>query len=104
MKFGTIITKHVDGDQTVRDIDKYRNGEVEHALRHYKWRVKVANSQAEMEEYLRFTEDIARFHQLGTLAFDKDDPSTKPCFIIEYPKENVDGAYFVIKSYCLIAT
>lgn len=68
-------------------------------LKQYRIRVKVYNPQEEMTEYIRFTEEIAKHRANGTLAYDKEDGNTRPAFIIEYPKENIDGGYFVIKSY-----
>lgn len=103
MQFGTEKTTFpLDSKgSTISTINKYRNGAVEKALKHFRIRVHVKNSQDEMTEFIRFTDELDRCRKNGTLTSDREDASTKPAFIIDYPKENIDGSYFIIKSYCL---
>ena len=80
----------------------YRNGEETRTLKHYKVRVKVNTTQDEMTEFIRFTDQLNDLRSKGNLTFDKEDPSTRPAFIIDYPKDNIDGSYFIIKSYTIL--
>lgn len=86
---------------TIASISKYRNGETEVAMKHFRIRVKVYSAQDEMTEFIRFTDELDRCRKNGTLTYDKEDSSTRPSFIIEYPKENIDNSYFIIKNYCI---
>lgn len=79
----------------------YRNGETARTLKHYKIRTKVTNSQEEMTEFIRFTSEVGKHRDDNTLAVERDDPSTRPSFVLEYPKENIDGSYFVIKCWTI---
>ena len=98
MDFGTLKTTYVD----VADIVKYSEGYVARTLRNYRIRVKVANSQEEMSEFIRFTGELERLKDEGRLAVDKEDGATYPAFVIEYPKNDYNGARFVVKSYTVI--
>ena len=55
-----------------------------------------------MVEFMRFTDEVAACRANGTLGIDKDDPSTKPAFVIDYPSKDIDGSYFIIKCYAVI--
>lgn len=68
-------------------------------MRQYKIRVHVKNAQEEMAEFIRFTEEITTHREQGTLMYDREDSSTRPSFIIEYPATDVDGSYFVVKMF-----
>lgn len=89
----------VGGGSTLTDIVKENGIYGEKAFRTYRIKVKVMDAQAEMTEFIRFTEEVAKHRSSGTLTVDKEDPSTYPSFIIQYPKESVDGSYFIIKCY-----
>ena len=92
MEFGTIRSI----------ITTYHDSQEVRAVKHYKIRIKVRNPQEEMTEFIRFTSEMAELRSTGVLTVDKDDPTTKPAFILEYPHSDVDGSYFIIKSYCVI--
>lgn len=101
MKFGsekTIFPLDVKGS-TISTIVKYRNGDSERVMKHYRIRVKVSSALDEMTEFIRFTDELSRCRKNGTLTYDKEEPSTRPSFIIDYPKENIDNSYFIIKNY-----
>lgn len=103
MQYGTEkTTVTADDGSSVTTIAKYREGERERIIRHYRLRVRVRSSQDEMTEYIRFTEELSRCRQNNILTYDREDASTRPAFIIDYPKNDVDGSYFVIKNYCVI--
>lgn len=104
MKYGTEKTTYPldDDGSALVSIKKYRNGNVERTFRHYRIRIHVAGPKEELAEFIRFTEEIARCRQNNTLSVDKEDASTRPSFIIEYPSKDIDGSYFVIKSYTVV--
>lgn len=104
MKYGTTKTTYLLSNlgTTMVKVEKYRNEEVERSMKQYRVRVKVNGSQDEMTEYIRFTDEVAKLREEGALTYDKEDPSTRPMFIIDYPKENIDGSYFVIKCYTIL--
>jgi hypothetical protein len=103
VSFGTTRTVYPldEKGSTIATISKSRNGDIERVIKHYRIRVKVGSPQDEMTEFIRFTDELSRCRKNGTLTYDRDDNSTRPSFIIEYPKENVDNSYFIIKNYCV---
>ena len=80
----------------------FRNSDVVKTVKQFRVRVKVRDAQEEMTEFIRFTSELAQYRADGTLTHDKEDASTKPAFIIEYPSQNIDGSYFIIKNYCIM--
>lgn len=102
MEYGTLTTTSATPNKTVSDIVKHRRGEVAVTLRHYRIRVRVVTPQEEMTEFIRFTDELAKLRQQRKLTVDKDDPTTHPAFIIQYPRDSIDGAYFIVKSYTII--
>lgn len=100
--FGTEKTTSTLGDNQIADVVKYRRGEVAVRLRNYRVKVKVINSQDEMGEFIRFTDELAKLRQQGKLTVDRDDATTYPAFVIQYPREDLDGSYFVVKCYTVI--
>lgn len=80
-------------------IQVYRDSEVTRTLKQYRIKVKVNTPQDEMTEYIRFTDEIAKRRENGTLVIDRNDHTTFPAFILDYPRENIDGSYFCIKCY-----
>ncbi len=103
MKYGTQKTTFAldNRGSTIASISKFRNSEVEKVMKHYRIRVHIKNAQEEMTEFIRFTDELDRCRKNGTLTYDKEDNSTRPAFIIDYPKENIDNSYFIIKNYCV---
>lgn len=99
MIHGTEKTTFQIGDSTLSDIKKFNGVYGENAMRNYRIRVKVADRNAEFWEYIQFTEEIAKLKAAGRLTVDKDDMLTYPTFIVQYPKVDLDGSYFVIKCY-----
>lgn len=101
MKYGSVKTTHImdDNGSALIEIIKYRHEEVDRTMRQYKIRVHVKNAQEEMAEFIRFTEEITTHREQGTLAYDREDSTTRPSFIIEYPQKDVDGSYFILKCY-----
>lgn len=101
MKYGTTTTTFSldNKGSTISTISKYRNGDTEKVMKHFRIRVKVFTPQDEMTEFIRFTDELSRCRKNGTLTWDREDASTRPSFIIDYPKENIDNSYFIIKNY-----
>lgn len=100
MKHSTTKTSRNTEDGSVISDIVIDNGDYgQKSIRNYRIRVKVLNAQEEMTEYIRFTKELAELRDRKNLTVDKDDPSTHPAFIIHYPKEDIDGSYFVVKSY-----
>lgn len=87
---------------SMSDLKHFRNGGVDNAIRTYRIRVKVNNSKEEMAEYIRFTEELAKLRSEGKLCGDKEDPISLPSFVIQYPKVDRDGSYFVVKCYSIL--
>ncbi len=93
MKFGTISeTRTLDGNgSTVKVERKYVDGTVNKPVRrYYQYRTKVNNKKEEMTEYMKFSDSL-------------DETKLDPGFSIERTTHgNVNGYYFVIKSYTLL--
>ena len=81
----------------------YEAGEVIRKMKHYKVRVKINGSQDEMTEFIRFTDKMGEYRKAGKLVVDKNDPTTRPSFVLDYPKDDIDGSYFIIKCYTILA-
>ena len=99
--FGTESTSLIVGNAEITNIKKYRNGEETLSLKHFKTRVKVSSSQHEMTEFINFTKELAKLRAENKLVVDKEDPSTRPAFVIDFPKENKDGGWFIIKCFTI---
>lgn len=74
----------------------YHDGE-ERAMRHYKVRVKVTSTQEEMSEFIRFTKELSELKD--KLTWDKEDPMTRPSFIIEHTGK---PSYFIVKCWTIV--
>jgi hypothetical protein len=105
MNYGSTKTIYPidESGSTIVRVETYWRGSVTKVHMQYRIRVKVYSAKEELTEYLKFTDEIANRRKDGTLAYDRDDMSSRPSFIIEYPKENVDGGYFIIKSYTVLS-
>jgi hypothetical protein len=102
IEFGTESTIYVIGNTAITKIQKYRQGEETVSIKNFKTRVKVYNSKEEMAEFIKFTDEISKLRAENKLIVDRDDPSTRPAFVIEFPKENIDNGYFVIKCFTIL--
>lgn len=87
---------------TMKTVKKYRRGSVDSSFRHYRFKIKVNSPKEELEEFMRFTHQIQELRRKNMLITDRSDATTTPSFIVEYPKNDVDGSWFVIKNYCTI--
>jgi hypothetical protein len=103
IEFGTESTTYRIGNAMITKIQKFRDGEEAIALKHYRTRVKVRNSQEEMTEFIKFSNELSQLRSEGKLMVDREDPSTRPAFVFEYPKEDRDGGYFVIKCFTILS-
>src|SRR6185369_10064490 len=99
MFFGTQKTTVISSDGATSDVVKYHNGIPSRKLRSFRVKVKVISAQDEMTEFIRFTDDLAKLRQKNRLTVDPEDPTSYPAFLLQYPKHDVDGSYFVIKSW-----
>lgn len=79
-------------------IIKIRGSQMARKYKQYHMRVKVMNSKEEMSEYLKHTEALREKRESGILVV-IGDKELHPSFTIDYPKIDVDGAYFIIKSW-----
>jgi hypothetical protein len=105
MNYGSTKTVYpIDSSgSTIVRVETYWRNTVSKVNMQYKIRVKVYSAKEELTEYLKFTDEIAKRRADGTLTYDRDDITSRPSFTIEYPKENVDGGYFIIKSYTVLS-
>lgn len=101
VKYGTIrdIEPLDDQGSTLTIITKVAGGDMQNRKKQYSERIKVFDHKHEMAEYIRFTETIKDKMKTGVLVVSVRDPELIPCFKIEYPSSNIDGGYFVIKSW-----
>lgn len=85
---------------TLTVIRKIRNQDVMKTYKQFKVRIKVKDAKEETVEYLKHTDKIRQKRKEGVLLTnDRDDPSLAPFFMIDYPKSDVDGTYFVISAW-----
>lgn len=103
MKFGSETTTYPINDvgSSIADYKHYRVGSLDQAIRTYRISLKVRNSQEEMTEFIRFTTELAQLRKDKKLAYSKD-VALQPAFIIQYPKEDIDGSYYVVKCYSVV--
>lgn len=97
MLFGSQDTTYPldDKGSMISDFKHFHKGGVDKAVRTYKTRIKVQNPQEEMSEFIRFTEELRELRRSKKLT---DDAA----FVIQYPKEDKDGSYFITKCYSVI--
>lgn len=100
--FGTEKTISILNGNPIADVVKYHEGAATRSMRNYRIKIKVINAQDEMSEFIRFTSELSKLREQGKLTVDKDDATTFPAFIIQYPKESFEGSYFIIKCYTVI--
>lgn len=84
----------------IKRTETYHKDKMVNVYVEYRDQLKVADSQEEMTEFLRFTGMLAELRSTNKLYVDWDDKSTHPWFGYRYPKEDVDGAYFVSMNWC----
>jgi hypothetical protein len=82
---------------TLSLIKVIRKGEVVKSYKQYSNRVKVRDHKEEMAEYIRHTDRLKEKKESGQLVTHK--PELTPAFIVEYPKFDIDGSYFVVSSW-----
>jgi hypothetical protein len=101
LRFGTerVVSDLGNGiAQTV--IKKIRNYEIVKTYKQFKVRVKVMNPKEETVEYIKHTDKIRKLHaEKRLLISDSEDPTLAPTFMIDYPKTDKDGSYFVISAW-----
>lgn len=99
--FGTVKSVETHGrySSSVTTIKKIRNGKVAIKVKLYKERLKVKSAEEERRYYVRFSAAISAKREAGSLAIDKEEPATIPAFMVEFPKTNTDGSYFVVMSW-----
>lgn len=100
-EFGSEATIQKAGNGTITTVRKFRLGAETVCLKHYRTRVKVTNSQEEMTEFIKFTQELAELRAQNKLIVDKEDSSTRPAFEFDYPKED-KGSYFVVKNFTIL--
>lgn len=106
MMYGSERTTTTLDDQgsTLTVINKIREGHTVKTFKQYNVRVKVRDSKEEMAEYLKHAESIRGLRTSGQLVIkDNDDNTLVPSFRIEYPKTDMDGSYFIIKSWSQVS-
>lgn len=105
MNYGTKEQTNTLDDQgsTISSLKVYNAGEVVKDFVKHRMRVKVANVKQEMVEFMKFSDDIRRKRESNRLVVLKDDPTTLPAFVVEFPKFDSDGGYFVILQWTEVA-
>jgi hypothetical protein len=100
MRYGTESeTTELDNmGSTLTLIRKVRDYQVATTYKKFSIRVKVRDSKEEMAEYIKHTDSIREKKEEGVLVL-KESADYMPTFIVEYPKFNEDGSYFIIKSW-----
>lgn len=94
------ITEIVDGNgSTKSETINYRGGKVNKSIKSYQIRVKVFNVKDEMTEFIKFSDEIRLKRSAGVLSYIQSEPTTKPYFVVEFPENDVDGSYFIIKNW-----
>lgn len=101
-EYGTEKTTSTTNGDQISEVVKYRRGEPVRTLRSYRVKVRVSGSQDEMSEFIRFTDELTKLRYKSKLAVDREDPDTFPAFILQYPKDDADGSYFIIKCYTVV--
>ena len=98
MTYGTEEQINVTDDlgSTVTTIRKIRENMVAKQFTKHKPRFKVANKKEEMTRYLEFTDILTQKRKLNRLVIRDEDPTTMPAFLVEFPKYDTDGSYFVV--------
>jgi hypothetical protein len=62
-------------------------------------RTKITTKQEEVAAFKDFSDTIEKKRQAGLLLHRTSDTTMLPCFLIEYPKVDYDGSYFVVTSF-----
>lgn len=101
-EYGTESTTYKIGNAQITKITKFRKGEEAFICKHYRTRVKVNGSQDMMTEFIKFTDELVKYRDKGKLVVDREDSSTCPAFEFDFPKEDFDGSYFIIKRFTII--
>lgn len=84
---------------TVTIIESVHKGQIAKRIKHFRVRIKVPDTQSETAEYLKFSDEIRMKREEGVLTSDKEDRTTLPSFVLEFPKHNEDGSYFILKCW-----
>ncbi len=91
-------TTELDDNGSTHTIIKVkRKGEIVKSYNQYSNRVQVKDHKEEMAEYIRHTDRIKTKKESGILVTHK--PELTPSFVIEYPKYDIDGSYFVVSTW-----
>jgi hypothetical protein len=93
-------TTYLDNQgSTIDIISKIQNGDIKQRWKRVNLRIKVSDKRDETTQYLLFSDMIDEKRQAGVLIVRDSDPQTRPCFMVEYPKTDIDGTYFIIRSH-----
>jgi hypothetical protein len=101
MRFGrTKETTTLDEyGSTITVIRNIRNFETMHTYKQFTNRSKVKDAKEEMVEFMKHSDNVRQKKLAGVLVIKDDDKSLQPHFVVEYPKHDIDGSYFVISSW-----
>lgn len=101
--YGTSTTMYVvekpNEVNTVEIIDNISGDNVFSTFKRVTLRIRVHNKQEETTQFLLFSDLVEEKRQTGKLVLRDTDPATRPQFMIEYPKKDIDGTYFIIRSH-----
>lgn len=105
MQFGIeqINTTTDENGSTLTIIKKYRKGLVVQIYKQRKERFKVYSQKEQLMEYMKHADKVMEKHKAGQLVIKDADPSLYPAFWSEYPKNDIDGSWFVVSQYTEIA-
>lgn len=100
-RYGTETeTTYLDQDKSTIDIiSNIKDYAVTTKFKRISVRVKVGDKKEETTQYLLFSDLIDQRRKDGTLIVRDADPANRPSFAIEYPRTDVDGSYFIIRTH-----
>lgn len=100
MNYGTTKTSKTEEDgSSVTIIEDIHKGDIARTMKCVKVRQKISSSQQEMELFLDFALELQKKRANKKLTVDPKDPVTYPAFIWDFPKKDIDGSYFILKTW-----
>ncbi|GAC1501805.1 MAG: hypothetical protein NVS1B10_06220 [Candidatus Saccharimonadales bacterium] len=99
IQFGSETTITTDANGQVEETNHIADYDTRHKLKKISRRIKVHNKQDETTEYLKFSKLMHELRDKKILAVNERDHTTRPSFVLLFPKTDIDGSYFVIVTY-----
>lgn len=98
--FGTEVetTFLDDNGSTVELIRTFKESDVTSQFKRISLRIRVKDKQDETTQYLIFSDLIEQKKREGVLVYRDSDPTTRPSFVIEYPRKDADF-YTIVRTF-----